>query len=239
MHASVSKITACRDLQRVKNHSLTINLKLDTNLGSSLGRVSEFSDEGSTFNPNLILPNLILPNLILLKGPQRDNCAQIPRESRGISFISTHVSFQSWKVPLKSIQVSRLTRQLKRRVRGLHLGSWILVALVVFVSSDFLLRIPGMIASVPTQFQHHQRASREPKVQTSHHWHPGSHDHRSCQLCAAPPNGLPVSSTSHLCKVRLEMVAAVLVLSSERGKPEHRIGLRTRAPPVQQTVSFA
>jgi hypothetical protein len=132
--------------------------------------------------------------------------------------------------------VQRFARQFRRQVRGLHLGSWLLAALVVFVSSDFVLRIPGMVASGSgLHSQHRQQASGEKKVHPSSE-HPESHDHRSCQLCTAPPMALPVSSLSQLGKTRLELVDAVLVEFSEQGTQEHRVGLRSRAPPI--FVSF-
>ena len=136
--------------------------------------------------------------------------------------------------------VPRSFRQFKRRLRALHLESWLLAALVVFVSSEFVLRIPGMITGSDVHLGHHQAselaASRTPKVESSSDHDPASHDHRSCQLCAAPSNALPVSSLSQLGKARLELVDVVLVRSTELGKPEHRIGLRSRAPPIFSPV---
>jgi hypothetical protein len=135
--------------------------------------------------------------------------------------------------PLESKPVQRLARQFKRHIRGLHLGSWLLAALIVFVSSDFVLRIPGMVASGSgLHSEHHQQASNEKKAYPSSDQHPASHDHRSCQLCAAPPIALPVSSLSQLGKTRLELVDVLTVVSPELGKQEHRVGLRSRAPPV-------
>jgi hypothetical protein len=112
----------------------------------------------------------------------------------------------------------------------LHLESWVLAALIVFVSSEFVLRIPGMVG--PSLHAQHHQPSGKPKAQSSSDHHPTTHDHRSCQLCAAPPIALPVSSLSQLGKTRLELVDTVLVTSTELGKREHRIGLRSRAPPV-------
>jgi hypothetical protein len=140
-------------------------------------------------------------------------------------------SFQSWETRLEFWAMRRIVRQLKRQARGLHLGSWILAALVVFVSSEFVLRIPGMLVGPRLYAQHHQISSKL-KAQSSSDHHPASHDHRSCQLCTAPPIALPVSSLSQLGKTRLELVDIVLVTSTELGKREHRIGLRSRAPPV-------
>ena len=139
-------------------------------------------------------------------------------------------SFQSLETRLELRSVLRIVRQLKRHARGLHLGSWILAALVVFVSSEFVLRIPGMLAGPNLHPQHHQ-ASGTAKVHSSSDQKPVSHDHRSCQLCAAPPLALAVSSLSQLGKTRLELVDIVLARSTELGKQEHRIGLRSRAPP--------
>jgi hypothetical protein len=128
--------------------------------------------------------------------------------------------------------VSRTFRQFKRTVRALHLESWVLAALVVFVSSEFLLRIPSMVAGPSLQaHQHHQQSSSDHK--------PASHEHRSCQLCMAPPLALAVSSLSQLGKARLELIEVLPVVTAQKGKREHRIGLRSRAPPVQLTVSFA
>jgi hypothetical protein len=139
-------------------------------------------------------------------------------------------SFQSWETRLEFRDVLRIVRQFKRHARGLRLGSWILVALVVFVSSEFVLRVPGMAG--PNLHPQHHQASSTPKVHSSSDHHPTTHDHRSCQLCTAPPTALAVSSLSHLGKTRLELVDTVLVTTSERGKQEHRIGLRSRAPPI-------
>lgn len=136
------------------------------------------------------------------------------------------------EAPLEFKSVRRFARQFKRHVRGLHLGSWLLAALVVFVSSEFVLRIPGMVASGSGLHSRHQQASNKPKVHTSSDQHPASHDHRSCQLCTAPPMALPVSSLSQLGKTRLELVGVVTVASPELGKQEHRVGLRSRAPPM-------
>jgi hypothetical protein len=127
--------------------------------------------------------------------------------------------------------VSRIARQFKRHAQGLHLGAWILAALVVFVSSEFVLRVPGMLTGPNLHAEHHQ-ASQEPKAHSSSDHDPTSHDHRSCQLCAAPPLALAISSLSQLGKTRLELVDIVLVASTELGKREHRIGLRSRAPPL-------
>jgi hypothetical protein len=144
-------------------------------------------------------------------------------------------SFQSWETRLEFLAMRRIVRQFKRHTRGLHLGSWILAALVVFVSSEFVLRVPGMVAGPYLHPQQHQ-ASSKPKAQSSNDHHPTSHDHGSCQLCAAPPIALAVSSLSQLGKTRLELVDTVLVTSTELGKREHRIGLRSRAPPVMSVV---
>jgi hypothetical protein len=139
-------------------------------------------------------------------------------------------SFQSWETRLRFGAVPRIFRQFKRHARGLHLGSWILAALVVFVSSEFVLRVPGMAG--PNLHPQHHQASSKPQAQSSSDHHPASHDHRSCQLCTAPPIALAVSSLSQFGKTRLELVDTVLVTSTELGKQEHRIGLRSRAPPV-------
>ena len=131
--------------------------------------------------------------------------------------------------------VPRTFRKLKRFIRALHLESWLLAALVVFVSSEFVLRTPGMVRGSSLHSVHHQ-ATNTAKVQSSSDQHPASHDHRSCQLCAAPSNALAISSLSQLGKTCLELVDVVLVASIELGKPEHRIGLRSRAPPVFSPV---
>ena len=152
---------------------------------------------------------------------------------RNSSFVWVNFSFQSREAPLEFKSVRRFVRQFKRHARGLHLGSWLLAALVVFVSSEFVLRIPGMVASGSgLHSQHHQQASSERKLHSSSDQHPASHDHRSCQLCAAPSVALPVSSLSQLGKTRLVLVDVVLVASAELGKQEHRVGLRSRGPPI-------
>ena len=150
---------------------------------------------------------------------------------RTSGFVWRNCSFPSRETPLESGLVQGFARQFKRHVRGLHLGSWLLAALVVFVSSEFVLRIPGMVAPTSGLHLEHQ-ASNKPKVHSSDDHHPASHDHRSCQLCAAPPMALPVSSLSQLGKTRLELVDVVPVTSPELGKQEHSVGLRSRAPPV-------
>jgi hypothetical protein len=149
-----------------------------------------------------------------------------------LEFCLGQFSFQSRKAPLESKSVQRFARQFKRHARGLHLGSWLLAALVVFVSSEFVLRIPGMVSGSGLHSQHHRQASNQPNAHSSNE-HPGSHDHRSCQLCAAPPIALPVSSLSQLGKTRLELVDVVPVVSAELGKQEYRVGLHARAPPVR------
>jgi hypothetical protein len=129
--------------------------------------------------------------------------------------------------------VPRNYRQLKRTVRALHLESWVLAALVVFVSSEFLLRIPSMVvagSSLQAQ-QHHKQPSSDHK--------PTKHEHRSCQLCMAPPLALAVSSLSQLGKARLELIEVLPLATAQQGKREHRIGLRSRAPPVSPSVMLA
>jgi hypothetical protein len=135
--------------------------------------------------------------------------------------------------------VPRTYRQLKRTVRALHLESWVLAALVVFVSSEFLLRIPSMVAGPMLHPQHHSSASTEPQANSSNNHRPASHEHRSCQLCTAPPLALAVSSLSQLGKTRLELLEVLLVVKAQKGKSEHRIGLRSRAPPVSQSGMLA
>jgi hypothetical protein len=132
----------------------------------------------------------------------------------------------------KMRSVPRTLRQLKRSVRALHLESWVLAALVVFVSSDFLLRIPSMVAGPSLQaHQHQQQPASDHK--------PASHEHRSCQLCMAPPLALAVSSLSQLGKARLELIEVMPIVTAQQGKREHRIGLRSRAPPVLPPVMLA
>jgi hypothetical protein len=121
--------------------------------------------------------------------------------------------------------VPRNFRQFKRSVRALQLESWVLAALVLFVSTEFLLQIPGMVAGPSLQtHQHQQQSSGDHK--------PVSHEHNSCQLCMAPPLALAVSSLSQLGKTRLVILDSVLLELPELGKQEHRIGLRSRAPPI-------
>ena len=155
---------------------------------------------------------------------------------RTSGFVWRNFSFPSRETPLESRLVQGFARQFKRHVRGLHLGSWLLAALVVFVSSEFVLRIPGMVAPAAglhiDSGLHSEHQASKPKVHSSGDHHPASHDHRSCQLCAAPPMALPVSSLSQLGKTRLELVDVVPVTSPELGKQEHSVGLRSRAPPV-------
>jgi hypothetical protein len=136
------------------------------------------------------------------------------------------------------LAVPRTFRQLKRTFRALHLESWVLAALVVFVSSEFVLRLPGMVAGPSLQSQHHQ-ASSTPKVQSSNDHKPVSHEHSSCQLCMAPSLALAVSSLSQLGKTRLELIEVLPVFTDQQGKSEHRIGLRSRAPPVSLPVLLA
>jgi hypothetical protein len=129
--------------------------------------------------------------------------------------------------------VQRHFRQFKRTVRGLQLESWLLAALVVFISSDFLLRIPSM---QPTASElHSQHQARNPGL-SSQQQH-ANHDHNTCQLCAAPPSVLAALNLVQLGKTRLELVETLPELSVERAKAEHRIGLRSRAPPVVQPVA--
>jgi hypothetical protein len=135
--------------------------------------------------------------------------------------------------------VPRTYRQLKRAFRAFHLESWVLAALVVFVSSEFLLRIPSMVAGSSVHPQHDSPASTEPQANSSNDHRPKSHEHRSCQLCMAPPLALAVSSLSQLGKTRLELLEVLLVVKAQKGKSEHQIGLRSRAPPVLQSVMLA
>jgi hypothetical protein len=55
----------------------------------------------------------------------------------------------------------------------------------------------------------------------------------------APPLALAVSSLSLLGKTRLQLIEVLPVATVQKGKREHRIGLRSRAPPVQPTVLLA
>jgi hypothetical protein len=128
--------------------------------------------------------------------------------------------------------VPRSYRQLKRAFRAFHLESWVLAALVVFVSSEFLLRIPSMVAGSSLQaHQHHKQPSSDHK--------PTKHEHRSCQLCMAPPLALAVSSLSQLGKARLELIEVLPLATTQQGKREHRIGLRSRAPPFLHSAMLA
>jgi hypothetical protein len=115
----------------------------------------------------------------------------------------------------------------------------VLAALVVFVSSNFLLRIPNMVAGPMLHPLHHSPASKEPQANSSSDHRPKSHEHRSCQLCLAPPLALAVSSLSQLGKARLELLEILPLTTRQQGKSEHRIGLRSRAPPVLHFVMLA
>ena len=170
------------------------------------------------------------------------HCCELPMKlNANLEPLATTTFFISFsEINIRMDRVPRTVRKLKRAIRALQLGSWLLVALVMFVSSEFVLRIPDMVTGSGLHSGHHQASSkavsRTPKVQASSDQHPASHDHRSCQLCAAPSNALAVSSLSQLGKTRLELVDVVLVTSKELGKQEHRIGLRSRAPPVSSPV---
>jgi hypothetical protein len=107
----------------------------------------------------------------------------------------------------------------------------LLAALVVFVSSEFVSRIPGMVADPSVRVQQHHQGSAKSKAESSSDHQPKSHDHRSCQLCMAPPLALAISSLSQLGKTRLDLIDALPLVSARHGKREHRIGLRSRAPP--------
>jgi hypothetical protein len=151
-------------------------------------------------------------------------------EARPTRFAAVRQTFfiSLCEITVTVITVQRHVRQLKRTVRGLQLESWLLAVLVVFISNDFLVQIPNM---QPSASEFHSQHRGQSQGLSSHQPHT-KHDHESCQLCAAPPLALAGLNLAHLGKTRRGVLEPVPALSVQHGKPEHRIGLRSRAPPV-------
>jgi hypothetical protein len=135
----------------------------------------------------------------------------------------------------------RLARTIRRTLRAWRPEAWLAMLLLVFTSSEYVLSAPGMLAGMPSHAIHQHsdsgqsESSQSELVRVELKGAPVNvpkHDHKSCQLCMAPPLATAVTDNSQLGKTRLELLEVILDFGIEHGtSPTIRFVL-SRAPPV-------
>jgi hypothetical protein len=113
--------------------------------------------------------------------------------------------------------------------------------LLVFTSSEYVLSVPGMLTGTPGHAIHQHsdsgqsESSQSESVRVELKGAPVNapkHDHKSCQLCMAPPLATAVTDNSQLGKTRLELLESILDFGIEHDTNPAISFVLSRAPPV-------
>jgi hypothetical protein len=130
----------------------------------------------------------------------------------------------------------RLARTIRRTLRAWRPEAWLAMLLLMFTSSEYVLSAPGMLTVMPSHAIHqHSDSGQSESVQVELKGAPVNvpqHEHKSCQLCMAPPLATAVTDNSQLGKTRLELLEAILDFGIEHDTNPAISFVLSRAPPV-------